>query len=64
MTDRSFWLIMACIALALISPIVIIPMFVPQHEDKPAPYGCAWVDMNPGKGADYRLACVGGTNGN
>lgn len=43
--------------------IVVLMVFVsslPDEDETHAPYGCTYIDMNPSKGSDYRLACVPG----
>lgn len=52
----------AAVALAIIFAVVvlcIVGVFLTDDRNKP-PFGCTYVDVNPSKGADYRLACAEG----
>ena len=57
MSWRPFWCFVAALLVACVAFIVVVAF---TTDPDPAPPGCAWVDMNPSKGSDIRLACVPG----
>jgi hypothetical protein len=45
--------------LGVILALLVVAMVMAADDESP-PHGCAWVDLDPSKASDVRLACVPG----